>query len=66
MDDLARTALRTAGGLAGAGLVGIAYAAFVERTWFTLRRFAVPALPRCHHHDPQVAAWTARWHDPHQ
>lgn len=45
MDDLARTALRTAGGLAGAGLVGIAYAAFVERTWFTLRRFAVPALP---------------------
>ena len=45
MDDLARTALRTAGGLAGAGLVGIAHAAFVERTWFTLRRFAVPALP---------------------
>lgn len=45
MMDLARTALRTAGGLAGAGLAGIAYAAFVERTWFTLRRFAVPALP---------------------
>ena len=45
MNDLARTALRTAGGLAGAGLAGIAYAAFVERTWFTLRRFAVPALP---------------------
>jgi len=45
MTDLARTALRTAGGLLGAGVAGVAYAALVERTWFTLRRFAVPALP---------------------
>jgi predicted MPP superfamily phosphohydrolase len=45
MDDSARTALRTLGGLAGAGVAALAYATFVERTWFTLRRFAVPALP---------------------
>ena len=45
MTDLARTALRTVGGLVGAGVVGVAYAALVERTWFTLRRYAVPALP---------------------
>ena len=45
MTDLARTALRTVGGLVGAGVAGVAYAAFVERTWFTLRRYAVPALP---------------------
>ena len=45
MTDLARTALRTVGGLVGAGVAGVAYAALVERTWFTLRRFAVPALP---------------------
>ncbi len=45
MDALARTALRTVGGLVGAGVAGVAYAALVERTWFTLRRFAVPALP---------------------
>ncbi|GAA4400103.1 metallophosphoesterase [Fodinibacter luteus] len=45
MDDLARTALRTVGGIVGAGVAGVAYAALVERTWFTLRRFAVPALP---------------------
>ena len=45
MDDLARTALRTAGGLVGAGVAAVAYAAVIERTWFTLRRFAVPALP---------------------
>ena len=45
MSDLARTALRTVGGLVGAGVAGVAYAALVERTWFTLRRFAVPALP---------------------
>ena len=45
MDDLARSALRTVGGLTAAGVAGIAYAAFVERTWFTLRRFALPALP---------------------
>jgi len=45
MTDLARTAVRTVGGLVGAGVAGVAYAALVERTWFTLRRFAVPALP---------------------
>lgn len=45
MDDLARTALRTVGGIVGAGVAGVAYAALVERTWFTLRRYAVPALP---------------------
>jgi uncharacterized protein len=45
MTDLARTAVRTVGGLVGAGIAGVAYAALVERTWFTLRRFAVPALP---------------------
>lgn len=45
MDHLTRSALRTAGGLTAAGVAGVAYAAFVERTWFTLRRFAVPALP---------------------
>jgi len=45
MDPLARTAVRTVGGLVGAGVAGVAYAALVERTWFALRRFAVPALP---------------------
>ena len=45
MDPLARTALRTVGGLVGAGVAGVAYAALVERTWFALRRVAVPALP---------------------
>ncbi len=45
MTALARTALRTVGGLVGAGVAGVAYAALVERTWFTLRRHAVPALP---------------------
>ncbi len=42
---MTRTALRTAAGVVGAGVGGIAYAALVERTWFTLRRFAVPVLP---------------------
>ncbi|QIM22776.1 metallophosphoesterase [Phycicoccus sp. HDW14] len=45
MDPLARTALRTAGGLVGAGVAAVAYAGLVERTWFTLRRFTVPVLP---------------------
>ncbi|GGL45439.1 metallophosphoesterase [Phycicoccus endophyticus] len=45
MDDTARTALRAVGGLVGAGAAAVAYAAFVERTWFTLRRFTVPVLP---------------------
>lgn len=45
MDDLARSALRTVGGLVGAGVAGVGYAALVERTWFALRRYAVPALP---------------------
>ena len=37
--------LRTVGGLVGAGVAGVAYASLVERTSFTLRRFAVPVLP---------------------
>jgi len=45
MHPVTRTALRTAGGVVGAGVAGVAYAALVERTWFTLRRFAVPVLP---------------------
>ena len=45
MHSVTRAALRTAGGLVGAGVAGVAYAALVERTWFTLRRFAVPVLP---------------------
>ena len=45
MDPLARAVLRTVGGLVGAGVTGVAYAGLVERTWFTLRRVAVPALP---------------------
>jgi predicted MPP superfamily phosphohydrolase len=45
MDPIARAALRTVGGVVGAGVAGVAYAALVERTWFTLRRFAVPVLP---------------------
>jgi len=45
MDTLASSAARAVGGLVGAGLAAVAYAALVERTWFALRRFAVPALP---------------------
>lgn len=45
MEDTTRTALRAVGGLVGAGAAAVAYAALVERTWFTLRRFAVPVLP---------------------
>jgi uncharacterized protein len=45
MDPLARTAVRTLGGVVGAGVAGVAYAALVERTWFALRRFALPTLP---------------------
>ena len=45
MDPLARAVLRTVGGLVGAGVTGVAYAGLVERTWFALRRVAVPALP---------------------
>ncbi len=45
MDDLARSAIRSVGAVAAAGVAGVAYAALVERTWFTLRRYAVPALP---------------------
>jgi len=45
MSTLARAALKAAGGILGAGVAGVAYAGLVERTWFTLRRFAVPALP---------------------
>ncbi len=45
MDHTTRTVLRSVGGLVGAGVAGVAYAALVERTWFTLRRFTVPVLP---------------------
>ena len=45
MSSLARAALKAGGGLLGAGVAGVAYAALVERTWFTLRRFAIPVLP---------------------
>jgi uncharacterized protein len=45
MDPAARTALRVLGGLVGAGVGGVAYATLVERTWFALRRVAVPVLP---------------------
>ena len=45
MDPVARSALRTVGVVLGAGVAGVAYAGLVERTWFTLRRFAVPVLP---------------------
>ena len=45
MDETTRTAVRAVGGLVGACAVGLAYAALVERTWFVLRRYAVPALP---------------------
>ncbi|MGL5865486.1 MAG: metallophosphoesterase [Dermatophilaceae bacterium] len=45
MEGVARTVVRAVGGLAVAGAVGVAYAAAVERTWFALRRFAVPVLP---------------------
>ncbi|MGL5863138.1 MAG: metallophosphoesterase [Phycicoccus sp.] len=44
MEVVGRTVLRTLGGLAAAGVAGVAYAALVERTWFALRRFAVPVL----------------------
>jgi predicted MPP superfamily phosphohydrolase len=40
-----RSVLRAVGGLVGAGVAGVAYASLVERTWFALRRLAVPALP---------------------
>ncbi|PKW26547.1 metallophosphoesterase [Phycicoccus duodecadis] len=45
MDPIARAALRSAATVVGAGVAGVAYAGLVERTWFTLRRFAVPVLP---------------------
>ena len=45
MDPTARTALRALGGVVGTGVAAVAYAGLVERTWFALRRFAVPALP---------------------
>jgi uncharacterized protein len=40
-----RAALRAAGGAVATGVAGLAYAALVERTWFALRRVAVPVLP---------------------
>lgn len=45
MEAAVRTALRATGGLLAAGVAGVSYAALVERTWFALRRFAVPVLP---------------------
>ncbi len=45
MDPTTRTVLRSVGGLVGAGVAAVGYAALVERTWFTLRRFTVPVLP---------------------
>lgn len=39
------TALRTAAGVVGTGLLGIAYAGLVERNWFALRTATVPVLP---------------------
>lgn len=38
-------ATKAAGAVVGAGIAGIAYASIVERNWFALRRFEVPALP---------------------
>ncbi|MBR7743416.1 metallophosphoesterase [Phycicoccus sp. BSK3Z-2] len=43
--DTTRALLRTAGVVVGAGVTGVAYAGLVERTWFALRRVAVPVLP---------------------
>lgn len=45
MHSVTRSALRTVGGVVGTGVAAVAYASLVERTWFTLRRFAVPVLP---------------------
>ncbi|MGL4745382.1 MAG: metallophosphoesterase [Dermatophilaceae bacterium] len=45
MGSVTRAAVRSVGGLAVVGAVGLAYASLVERTWFALRRFAVPVLP---------------------
>ncbi len=45
MDPAARAAARAIGGLVGAGAAALAYATLVERTWFALRRFALPVLP---------------------
>ena len=45
MDTATRAALRVAGTIAGAGVAAVAYGALVERTWFALRRVAVPVLP---------------------
>ncbi len=42
----ASTALRLAGGVAGVGVVGVAYAGLVERNAFVVREFAVPVLAR--------------------
>ncbi|NHA68749.1 metallophosphoesterase [Phycicoccus flavus] len=45
MDRLPRALLRTLGVAAGTGVAAVAYAGLVERTWFALRRVAVPVLP---------------------
>ncbi len=36
---------RAGGGILAAGVAGVAYASLIERNWFALRRFTVPALP---------------------
>ncbi|MBM6404557.1 metallophosphoesterase [Phycicoccus sp. CSK15P-2] len=45
MTPTTRRLIRAAGTVVGAGVAGVAYAALVERTWFALRRFALPVLP---------------------
>ncbi|MBP6995881.1 MAG: metallophosphoesterase [Phycicoccus sp.] len=40
-----RTTARAGGGILAAGVAGVAYASLIERNWFALRRFTVPALP---------------------
>jgi uncharacterized protein len=39
------TTLKALGGLAAAGVAGLAYASLIERNAFALRRFSVPVLP---------------------
>lgn len=45
MTSTTGTALRSLAAVAGAGVVGVAYAGLVERNWFALRSVTVPVLP---------------------
>ncbi|HYN30040.1 MAG TPA: metallophosphoesterase [Dermatophilaceae bacterium] len=45
MTSVRRSVLAPLGGVAAAGVAGVAYAGLVERNLFTLRRVAVPVLP---------------------